>query len=467
MSGSTEGAPDAVAYDEDLDPGVEALRADPNPGFGRTLVHLAYDLTWVLAGLIGSPWLAWKMLRQPAFRRMLAERRVRGEANRVPARSARPRILVHGVSVGEVKGARPLVEAIEREYPAFEVFVTSTTDTGMQIAREAFGADRTLRFPIDPSWVVRRFLRRVRPDFVVLIELEIWPNFLRECNRAGIPVAIVNGRITEVSHGQYLFFKKVLPQFNRISLFCVQQELYAERFRKLGVEPRRVLCTGNVKADGLKIGRVDPGDELRDLLGAEDDRAVLVGGSTHASEEVLLARVWRAAAPEARLILVPRHPPRCDEVVRELEAAGERPQRLTDLRAGRERPDPDRPAVVDTIGELERVYGLGHLVFVGGSLVEHGGQNVLEPAAQGIPVLSGPHTANFVQEVGLLRRAGALRTVADEDALRAAVAALLADASARAEMGAAGLRATEAEKGATGRNLRALERLALADLTGA
>ncbi len=451
-------------YDEGLDPSVRALRGDPNAGIGRALVHSFYDLVWCTAVVVGAPWLLWRAWRSPSFRRMVGERRVYGLRNLRAPEEGRPRILIHGVSVGEIKGARPVVEAIERAYPGFEVLVTSTTDTGMQIGREIFGEARVLRFPIDPSWVVRRFLRRVKPDVVVLIELEIWPNFLRECNRAGVPVAIVNGRITEVSHGQYLFFKRVLPQFNRISLFCVQRDLYAQRFRRLGIDPLRVLRTGNIKADSLSTGRVDPGEELRRLLGPADGQAVIVCGSTHDPEESLVLEAWAKSVPTTRLILVPRHPKRAEEIQREFEALGHRTQRLSDLRTGKEQPDPRRPALVDTIGELELVYGLADLVFVGGSLVEHGGQNVFEPASQGLPVLCGPHTANFTQEVGLLSDCGALREVANGAELGAALAELLPDDAAKAKMGAAGLEAVNREKGATARTLTALGRLVLDDL---
>ena len=451
-------------YDEELSSFVTAFDHDPNPGPGRSLVHLAYDLSWCAAAVLGAPLLLWKTLRNPRFRAMVRERRGSAWGRLAPRRPDRPRVLVHGVSVGEVKGARPIVEAIEAAYPGLDVLVTSTTDTGLQVGREIFGEERCLRFPFDPSWIVRRFLRRVQPDFVILIELEIWPNFLRECNRAGIPVAIVNGRITEVSHGQYLFFKKVLPQFNRISLFCVQQGPYAERFERLGVDPRRVMRTGNIKADGLQLGRAEVGRELQRLLGGREGQPVLVAGSTHGTEEALMVRAWRRAAPDARLILVPRHPKRTPEIVRELEGLGVRPQLLSDLRARREEPDPTRPALVDSIGELERILGLADLVFVGGSLVEHGGQNVLEPAAQGLAVITGPHTKNFAQEIALLGEHDALQVVSDGAGLERAVGDLMGDPARREAMGRAGLEAVTREKGAAARTLKALGQLALDQL---
>ena len=396
-----------------LDPGISALRGDPNPGFVRWLLHLVYDALWILAAVLGLPWLLWKAWRVPGFGDMVFERLGRGLGAVPSAQRGRPRVLIHGVSVGEIKGTLPIVRALEARYPELEVVVTSTTKTGLAMARELFPGHVVLRFPADISLVLRRFLRRVEPSLVVLVELEIWPNFLRECNRCRTPVAVVNGRITDWSHSRYLFFRRLMPQFNRISLFCVQLETYANRFRMLGVDPRRVLITGSPKADGLPIGRRDPGEELRRLLGPRDGQLVLVAGSTHEPEELDIVRAWQARARDLRLILVPRHPERSRAVVRELERMGLSPRRLSALREGEERPDPTEPVLVDTIGELERVYGLADLVFVGGSLVEHGGHNMLEPAAQGCPVLFGPHNANFVHESGLLLEAGAAIEVAN------------------------------------------------------
>ena len=278
-------------------------------------------------------------------------------------------------------------------------------------------------------------------------------------------VAVVNGRITELSHAQYLLFRDVLPQFNRISLFCVQLEEYAERFRRLHVEEQRILVTGNVKVDGLEIGRVDPGPELARLLGASD-RPVVVAGSTHDPEELEVARLWQAHVPDARLILVPRHPKRCTELTGALAEAGFDVQRLSRLRAGEESPDPARPVVVDTIGELERIYGLADLVFVGGSLLPHGGHNMLEPAAQGCATLFGPHVTNFAQEAALLELAGGCRRVPTAAALGEAMRALLDDPAERERMGRAAMDAVRAQRGATAMTLDAVDALSLRRIVG-
>ncbi|MFN0244854.1 MAG: 3-deoxy-D-manno-octulosonic acid transferase [Planctomycetota bacterium] len=437
---------------------------DPNPGLSRFLLHALYDAAWIVVVVLASPWWLWRCARDARFRAM-ARARLGAGLPRAPTPGARPRALIHGVSVGEVKAAQSLVRALERAHPELDIVISTTTDTGFDVARKIYPALTVVRFPIDPSFVVRRFLDRVAPACVVLMELEIWPNFLRCANRRAIPIAVVNGRITPQSFGHYRLFKDLLPQFNRISLFCVQDEEYAERFERLSADRARIQVCGNIKADGLELGRVEPGVELVRLLGGRAGQRVIVAGSTHHPEERSIAAAWRAGAARARLILVPRHPERAKDVAADLAADGSPPQLLTRLRAG-EAPDSDRPCIVDTIGELEQVYALGDVVFVGGTLVPHGGQNVLEPAAQAKPVLVGPHVHNFVQEVALLERAGACRTVRSEDELAAQFAALTADPDACERMGAAGRAAVEAQTGATERTLRALEEGCFARIAG-
>ena len=376
-------------------------------------------------------------------------------------RASKRRVLVHGVSVGEVKAALPIVRAIEEAYPELEVWICCTTNTGTKVAHDLFPGNQVVRFPADLSFVVRRFLRVVDPSLVLLVELEIWPNFLRACNRDQRTVAVVNGRITEMSHGYYLWSRDVLPQFNRISLFCVQLEEYAARFRRLGVAQERLFTSGNIKVDGLRTGWIDPGTEIRDLLGGSGGQLVLVAGSTHAGEELMLAKAWRQFAPESRLIIVPRHPERCAQLMDGLGKQGFEPQLLSALRSGKEQPMPTRLVLVDTIGELERIYGLADLVFVGASLVPKGGQNVLEPAAQGRAMCFGPHVRNFRQEVAMLKDFGACRQLEDESELGPALREMLDDEALRKSMGQAGIKAVVAQRGASQKTLQALSALVL------
>jgi 3-deoxy-D-manno-octulosonic-acid transferase len=431
------------------------LGRDPNPGLRIELLYCLYDVIWSAVILVLAPWWMTRCLFDRSYRRRIGERLALVLRALPPAAPGRPRILVHGVSVGEVKASQALVAALAHEA---DVVVSASTDTGMEVARQLYPGLPIVRFPYDHRWPVARFLRRTRPEVVVLMELEIWPNFLRRANRSGVPVAIASGRITAASFRNYKRFGATLPQFNRVTLCAAQNEQYAERFRVLGADPARVVVTGNVKVDGLRVGspaRDGATDELARLVGAGVGQPVVVLGSTHAPEECTVVAALRARVPGVRLVVVPRHPPRAAEVEAALAEIGAPAQRLTALRAGAA-PDPARPLLVDTIGELERIYGLATLVFVGGSLVEHGGQNMLEPAAQGVPVLYGPHVANFMQEAALLEGAGAALRVPDAGALAREVARLLADGPARAHMAEAALDAVRSQRGATALTLAAL-----------
>ncbi len=428
--------------------------ADPDPGILAAALYALYDLAWLVAIVVPAPWWLVRAATSKRFRAM-AGARLGSALPRARGPSDRPRILVHGVSVGEVKAAQALVRELRAARPDLDVVVSTVTTTGFDVARKLYPNAVVVRFPFDLSFVVRRFLRRVDPDCAVLVELEVWPSFLREANRAGVPIAVVNGRITERSYRRYQTFKNLLPQFARISLYCAQDAEYAQRFVGLDADPDRVVVTGNVKADGLRTGPREPSAEILSRVAAREHQLVVVAGSTHAPEEAALVRAWRAEFRAARLVLVPRHPERSGGLVRELAQFGPEPQLLTRLRAG-EVVDPDRPLLVDTIGELEQVYAASDLVFVGGSLIPHGGQNMLEPAAQGRAVAYGPNVANFVQEAGLLERAGASVRIRGEDDLGATLRTLLEDPDRRDAMGAAGRAVVEAQKGATKLTLRAL-----------
>jgi 3-deoxy-D-manno-octulosonic-acid transferase len=415
-----------------------------------------YQATWLAALGLASPVLAARALSSAPARARLAERLARGP---FPPPPAAPRVLLHGVSVGEIRAARPLLAALPRARPGPELALSSTTDTGLSVARELVLARGALvapavRWPFDARPLVERFLARLAPSALVLVELELWPGMLAAARRRAIPVAVVNGRVTERSARSWARLAGVLRPFAGLALVAARSEEDAERFRTLGAPA--VVVAGNVKHDALPAGRVDPGPELARLLGARDGRPVLVGGSTHAPEERLLAEAWRATLPGWRLVLAPRHPERSEAVERELAALGLAPQRLSLLRAGREAPDPARPALVDSVGLLERVWGLAQLAFVGGGFGTRGGQNVLEPAAQGVPVLFGPDVRNFEAEARLLERAGGARRVASADELGRALEAWGGDARARADAGRAARAALDGLQGATARTLEAL-----------
>jgi len=432
---------------------VDPIRRASSPR--AWLLHFVYDLLWAVCAVASLPWWVTRCILNRTFRRLVWER-LGFELKGLLQKGEAPRVLVHGVSVGEVKAAQALVEGLEQR--GYEVVISATTDTGIAVASKIYGAQRVARFPLDFSPVVARFLRAIRPDAVVLVELEVWPSFLLAANRLGLPVAVVNGRITARSYERYDAFRYLLPQFHRISMFCVQDEEYAERFRALSSEPRRTVVTGNIKVDALPKEVRAPGEELLCLVAGEGTRQVVVAGSTHDPEERWAVEAWEEHFGGAALALCPRHPGRCEELA-EVLSSGRGVQRLTELRTGGVERDESQVLLVDTMGELEEIYGLADVVVVGGTFIPHGGQNMMEPAAAGCAVVHGPSVENFVQEARLLERAGASRIVTGPEELGPAVAALLADDGARKEMGERGRAAIAGERGATKATLEALEAL--------
>ncbi len=398
--------------------------------------------------------------------RMVVDRRsLPGIAERLGSvpRSApgAPVVWIHGVSVGEVKAAGTLIRALRERHPDWQLVLSSTTPAGNALARQRHPDLRVVFYPLDFGPFPGRALDRIRPACVLLVELEVWPMFLEAAAARRIPVAVINGRISERSFRGYRWVRGLLPQFDRITLYCVQDEAYRRRLQELGVAPGRIHVTGNMKYDGVR--RREPTAEaraLRDWL-APDRRAIVVAGSTHAGEELELAHATAAIAAERgapiRLVLAPRHPERAAGVREQLAAAGFGCVAWSAAGAER-RPLPDAAILlVDRIGLLEDFYAAGDVAFVGGSLVPHGGQNMLEPAAYGKAVVVGPHTGNFRTDVALLLEGQALVQVADPAGLRRELAALLADPQRAAAIGMRAQELIERNHGATERTLALLE----------
>lgn len=387
-----------------------------------------------------------------------------------------PRIWVHAVSVGEALAARTLVEALGAGFPEHHVAVSASTETGRDVAARLYGDSNTFPSPLDLSGPVQKAFDSVRPELLVLMELEVWPNLVAEAARRKVPVAVVNGRITERSARSYVrlrpFFKGTME---RIGLFAVQTQVYAERFKAIGAPSARVKVTGSMKYDAVSAAAVSAADreKMRRRLALPADALVLVGGSTHPSEELALlgaASQLREKFPALRVVLVPRHTNRVEKLVPEIESAGWQVGLRSGMSAGaalmREAQGPGEVLLVDTMGELADVYRAADLAFLGGSLIPHGGQNMMEPAALGLPVLYGPHTGNFTETVAVLGRAGGGRTVADAGELRFALEELLADEDKRRQLGAAAREAIVKAQGATGRNVELLRGLLAAGGAG-
>jgi len=439
MSGSDRGAP--------REPARQTLTA------GSLLSLLVYQLAFLLAVLVYSPVLAWRLAFDRRYRFGLKERlgwSPRGEGTR-------PVVWVHAVSVGELKAAGQLIGALATQHPDHEVVISSTTPTGRALARQLHPGLRSMYYPLDFGPFPWLALRRVGPAAVLLVELEYWPNFLFCAARRGVPVAVVNGRISERSFRGYRWIRGLSPPFDAISRFCMQDESYRVRLLALGVDAERIRVTGNMKYDAVRVGHCPPrAPALRTWLAGEDG-LVLVCGSTHADEEATLLQIVAGVRVrlrrDLRMVIAPRHPERARQVREAIEAAGCRSIQWSVCQDELPSLAPTDVVLVDTIGHLETFYATADVAFVGGSLVPRGGQNMLEPAALGRAVMFGPHTSNFRNDVELLLRAGGAEQAASADDLAGRLLDLLRDPARRRELGERAVALIQGNQGATQRTL--------------
>jgi 3-deoxy-D-manno-octulosonic-acid transferase len=383
-------------------------------------------------------------------------------SRRAPRRGSRPCAWVHGVSVGEVKAAAELVERMEAVVPGLETVVSVSTATGRRVATERYAGRRIEFYPPDLSWVVGDAFDALRPGLVVLVESGFWPNLLSMARARSVPVAVVNGRISERSSQRF----GVSAAFSRWMLgtlhtLCVQLPVYAERFQRLGVPPERIRVTGNMKLDNIPMTRDPRADRFRRLLPPDGSGPVVVAGSTHPGEERAMAALssrLRAEGVLHRLVVAPRHPERADAAEAELRREGLAVRRRSALGES-ERLAAGEFLLLDTVGELESLYAVADAVFVGGTLVPHGGQNMMEPASLGRPVVVGPWLHNFRGEVELLRDADGIRVVPDAAGVEATVRGWLREPESAQALGARARAAILASKGATERTVDVLRPL--------
>jgi len=418
-----------------------------------------WNLLYGSAALIGWPIMLYRRWVKGKDREGFSKK----WGNFAPRSAHSQRIWVHAVSVGETNAAVPLIAEVKKQLPNAELVVSTTTDTGQNVARQRFGADNVIYYPYDFSWSVRRAFERLQPNLIVLMELEVWPNLTAEAAARGIPVVVVNGRITARSGGRYKkFWWLVGGSFRRVTRWLTQNDEYAARLKDLGVEPARVEVGGNVKYDAVETRSITPEERsaARKELGLTEDARVLFGGSTHPSEEGTLLAAYaklRATIPTLRLVLCPRHPERLPGVVREIESAGfavlrrsalkEKGAAALDMLPAEQRTQ--AVVLIDTMGELGRLYRAADLVFVGGSLIPHGGQSVMEPAGLGLPAVFGPHMHNFAEAVQILKTCEGAVQVSGADAVPGALEKFLTQPEAARAMGARAQRAFVERQGAS------------------
>jgi len=433
------------------------------------------NIAYLLAGIGYLPVLVFQMLVQARNRRGWREKFCGPRPEIAPVNSSAA-IWLHAVSLGEINAARSIVAGLRERCPDQAVLVSTTTDTGYDQAVKLFGADRVFRYPLDLSWTVTRALDRIRPAAIVLVELEVWFNLVTIAARRGIPVCVVNGRLTERSCRRFGWIAPIARRmFTALRWVGAQDAATAERFVRVGVPPDRITVTGSVKWDTAAVAdRVAGQDELAAALGIRSDRPLWVCGSTGPDEESLLLDACadlRAVHPALQLALVPRKPERFNEVADLITRRGYpciRRSRHPDGTApaptagASSAPGPDsKPAVIlgDTMGELRKFYALASVVFVGRSLVPLGGSDPMEVAALGKPVVTGPHMENFAQPVQVLAACGALVQAPDILSVKSQVQAWLTDPAKAAQAASSARTAVISNQGATGRTLEALARL--------
>ena len=418
-------------------------------------MYLAYSLLLSLGLLVLIPHFLFKALAHGKYIAGLRQR-----LGSIPPVNGKPVIWLHCVSVGETQAARPLAKRLQQQFPHHALVVSTITRTGQNLARDVFRtqAASVFYFPFDWRWTARRALRAINPDAVLIMETELWPNFLRECKARQIPVALVNGRISRQSFRRYnlitFFLRRVLSS---LSIAVMQSEMDAERLGALGMPKDKLFTAGNLKFDAeVAGGLANKTEEIRTRFGLDVGAPLILAASTHSNEEEIILESIRQHP--VRLMIAPRHPERFKEVANLIQQSGLSWTRRTNP------PDPnDTNATVillDTIGELPATYELAQIVFVGGSIVDKGGHNVLEPAASGVAIVTGAHTHNFQTIVELMNDANAIVQLPPLEGCNAsaelahAFAKLLANPEERAALGRRAKQLVTDNQGAADRTMQ-------------
>jgi len=418
------------------------------------------NLIYLLLLVIFSPWLVCAAIRKGKYREGFGAKLL----GRVPIRPGSERcIWLHAVSVGEVNLLGPLLAQLEQQHPDWVYVISTTTKTGFELAKKKYAPRTVFYCPFDFSWAVRTAMKRIRPDLLVLAELELWPNLVWAAKKHGAKVAVVNGRLSDRSFRGYRHIRPLVARLlQSLDAIGAQNDEYAARFCQLGAPPDTVQRTGSIKFDGAQTNRDNPKTrQLAELAGIRPDDIVFLAGSTQEPEEQLALDVYRElvpAHPQLRLIVTPRHPERFQEVAELLERSGVAWQRRSRLEEGGSDPQA-RVLLVDAIGELGAWWGTAQIAFVGGSMGTRGGQNMIEPAAYGAAVSFGPNTSNFRDVVALMLERQAAVVVADREQLAAFVRRCLAEPAFADALGQRARQLVLEQLGAADKTCRLLQAL--------
>jgi 3-deoxy-D-manno-octulosonic-acid transferase len=442
---------------------------------------LAWLLNFVYFALLAavSPIILFRMIVRGKYRTGWGQKLL---GQMPPREGTQPCLWLHAVSVGEVLQLEPLVAALSQTDSRLEFVISTTTPTGYDVARQRYPDIRIIYFPLDFSWAVNAALARINPTAIVLVELELWPNFIYAASRRKIPILLINGRISERSYRGYQRIRPLMRlTLQRISTMAVQSENYAGRLHDLGADRSRIHVTGSIKFDRVETDRHNPRTvALRRMFGLQESDRVFIAGSTQAPEERYALESYvqlQIQFPDLRLILVPRHKERFDEVARLVTDEFQLPLvRRSQLSSNSSEPSPspragtaamsggprgnEQPCVflLDTLGELSSCWGLADIAFVGGSLTQRGGQNMIEPGGFGAAVLFGPNTWNFKDVVDLFLSHDAALVVHSAADLTDRLEDLLADQVRAADLGKRARQLVTAQRGATSTTVELIRR---------
>lgn len=418
---------------------------------------ILYDMAFLIFSIFYLPTL---IFRGKLHKDFLERFGIYGADKTMALSSAGATIWIQAVSVGEVALCKNLIPLLRERFSDSAIVLSTITKAGNDLAKRLFRADATIiYFPLDFSFCVKRALGLMRPRLYIMVETEIWPNLLAEAARRRIPSALINGRISDKSFGKYMLAKPFLKEaLGAISVFCMQSETDAERMKTLGAPQGKVRVTGSMKFDARIAQDAGSIERFRRSLGLSDGE-LLVAGSTHRGEEEAVLEVFaelRRQFPGLRLLIAPRHIDRVGEIESIAKRFGFESERVSHLLTRRTAPDARRVLVLDTIGQLNDIYAVSALVFIGGSLVRHGGQNPIEPAAFEKAVIFGPHMFNFKAIASTLLENGGAIQISDKKELLKKCALLLGDAQERLGLGRNAKRVVLEGRGATERNLAAI-----------
>jgi len=427
-------------------------------------LDLLYNILMILVAVVGLPLFAFRFVRERRFRERLRHNLGFFAPETLAKVEGRRPVWFQAASVGEVVAASSIIKEFKRQLPDIPVLISSGTASGYEMAQRILPeADAIIFYPPDLPWLPGRIVNRIQPRAYVPVETELWPNFIRAARRRSIPVVMVNGRIGERSVEHYRQLRRMFTKMlGTVARFCMQSTIDAQYVIRLGADPHRVVVTGNTKYD-QNYSSVTDTEKAAFLaeLGFTGARPILVAGSTHRGEEEILAEVLRdvrAVFPAAKLLVAPRDIPRCESLVELFRRQGFTAE-LRSKMATMTDPAGVNVVVLDTIGELGRLYALAELFFVGGSLVPHGGHNILEPAAHGKPILVGPHMFNFKDTYALFTARDACATVLDGRELSLKILEILTDRTLAQRMGEEAAAIVVENQGAAARTVENLRQI--------